>query len=234
MDDGALLPRRVTEEATPSLHKLPGIGGTGEQKAHTEVGDIDALVEAADGDDPIEEAAGEVPENLLPLLGAFAEGEVPDLEAMLFPQQAGHRLDLANFLVSDDIGRPAVTAVEEGFLRALRESGDHLIEDIELVLRARQQPGAPDQQAHGGLANLVVLFLPPHHPAELGGDLRVFFGLILRERDDVRVITIGAKPSVRDGTGQGELVNNTAEVIDNGLRAHGIVVALRGGGEAEA
>lgn len=88
MDDGPFLAGCVPKQPSATLHKLPGIGRAGQQEAHGEIRHVDPFIEAADGDDSIKEATGEIAEDFLPFGRAFPEGEVPDLEAMFLAKQS--------------------------------------------------------------------------------------------------------------------------------------------------
>lgn len=57
VNDGAVLPRGVAKQTPTALDELAWVGGTCQKKAHLQLGQIDALVQAADGDDTVQEAA---------------------------------------------------------------------------------------------------------------------------------------------------------------------------------
>ena len=51
------------------------------------------------------------------------------------------------------------------------------------------------------LAEFLALVIARHHPAEPGGDLRVFLGLAGIERDQVRIIAVGTQAALGDRPG---------------------------------
>lgn len=57
INDGAVLPRSVAEQTPAALDELTRVGGTRQKKTHSQLGQIDALVQTADGDDTVQEAA---------------------------------------------------------------------------------------------------------------------------------------------------------------------------------
>lgn len=141
MDDGAALAFRVAEQASPALYELARVGGTGEQEAHAEVGEVDAFIETTDGDHGIEKSAAQVAEDFLSLLGAFLVGEIADAESVFLPQQPGHRADLSDVLLGDRIGGSPIAAVEDRLTGFLGQGFQDLVEHGEFVFRAGQQPG---------------------------------------------------------------------------------------------
>ena len=71
-------------------------------------------------------------------------------------------------------------------------------------------------------------------PGETGSDLQVLVGLGVGQVHEDRMIAVPTQAPVRDGLGQGVLVHDGAEVVQNGGGPGGVEMPLWGSGEPQA
>ena len=151
--DGCLvLTGSFAEQTAATLDELARVARTGEEETGFEGGQVDALVETANGHHSVEKTAAEIAQYVFALGGLFLIGEGANAKVVLVAQELGDGLDLALILGGYVIGDAAIAAVKQGPAGLLRQAGKQRIELGELIGGCPDEASPLYEQTHGTLA----------------------------------------------------------------------------------